>query len=198
MYENVRLFNECIRSAGSARQQRVTQALQQIEAANLALRDGPQKVQQCEQRLAKGKEAAAQNAKTQEEAQAKLAARESLAKQSAELLKNLEAALAKEPQKEITPRCGAQSSESLDIVNAELAANREAATAAAAAAKTAEAERASAEAALNAARAELPGAPKQLEDAKRTVTSSVGDESARVKERVDRLIAEQNRLQKQT
>src|SRR5439155_15262797 len=180
----------------SARQERLTHAMQEIEAANQVMRDGPQKVQQGEQRVAKAKESAALAAKVQQESQAKLAVRESLAKQSAELLKNLQAASTKEPQDKSLVDATRKAQESLEIVNVELTASRVVATAAAAAGKSSESELAAATSALVSTRAELAGAPKRLDDAKRVVTSSAGDELTRVKERIDKASSEQDRLQR--
>ena len=111
-------------------------------------------------------------------------------------MKNLQAASTKEPQDKSLVDATRKAQESLEIVNAELTASREVAIAAAAAGKSSESELAAAASALVSTRAELAGAPKRLDDAKRVVTSSAGDELTRVKERIDKASSEQDRLQR--
>jgi hypothetical protein len=175
----------------TARQQQVTQAIQQIISANQILRDGPQKVQQAEARLAAANKANDDATRLQQQTQATLAQHETLVKQSGDLVKSLEAAKAKDSTNKSIVESATKATESFNALNNELPALRASATTAAANAQKTAAELSAATSALDAARSALANAPKVLDQAQKTATTTLNTDLARAKARVDELTAQQ-------
>jgi hypothetical protein len=172
----------------------VAQALQQVEAANAAIQDGPKRLAAAEQRLTQARQASAAATERAAATAKRQKTLEELDAQCGACSRALQAASVADAQDKPLADASRAAAESARLVSNELAAARQAAAAAATAVTKATADLAAAEAALAAAKADQAGAPKRLADAKATIGNALSARVGAVKQRLERLTAERNRL----
>ena len=175
-------------------QERLSQALKQLEQAELALREGPKRVADLTQRVELARKQAPATTQKAQSAKSAVSDHEPVMTHAAEALKQIEALRAKNPQSKAVTEAAQKAKESVDLLVVEVNALRASAATAEDAAKRAAAEQQAAEAALAAAQAEVAAAPARAEEARKLIANSLTGDLRELKARLDRLTAEHEQL----
>jgi chromosome segregation ATPase len=174
----------------------LAKALAQMESANRALTEGPQRIATAEQRLAKAKQSHAAAVQAEQAAASAVAQREAIVQKNIELSNALQAQATTKPSADPSiVTAAAKLKESLELLSAGLQQLRASAASATDVSKKAAKELAAAEAELSTAKANLAAAPAQLDQARKLISQSVVQQLQAAKDRIDRLQAQKKQLE---
>ncbi len=175
-------------------QQRIDQALKQLESAERIKREGPQRVAELTQRVAAAELASATASKNAEAIKSAVSDRHPATTQATVSLNQIESLKTKNADNKTISEAAQKAKESLELLESELTALRASAASADEAAGKAMAELKAAQAALAATQAELAAAPGRADEARAGLGSVLTADQNSRKERVDRLATEYERL----